>query len=72
MYVWSRLSKAFSKSEKNIKPGMFCSSVISMIPKRSLIFSHINLPFMNPVCALSIILVIIGFILFAMAFVAIL
>ena len=59
------------RSEKNIKPGMFCSSVISMISK-SLIFSPINLPFMNPVCALSIILVIIGFILFAMAFVAIL
>ena len=37
--VWSKLSNAISKSEKNIKPGLFSSSAFSMISKSNLIFS---------------------------------
>ena len=54
-YVWSILSKAFSKSEKKIRPGLFSSSVLSIISKSSRMFSPIYLPFMNPVCELLII-----------------
>ena len=71
MYVWSILSKAFSKSEKKIRPGLFSSSVLSIISKCSRMFSPIYLPFMNPVCELLIIFVITCFTRFAMALVAI-
>ena len=54
MYVWSILSKA----EKKIRPGLFSSSMLSIISKSSRMFSPIYLPFMNPVCELLIIFVI--------------
>ena len=49
--------KAFSKSEIKIRPGLFSSSVLSIILKSSRMFSPIYLPFMNPVCELLIIFV---------------
>ena len=63
----------FSKSEKKIRPGLFSSSVLSIILKSSRMFSPIYLPFMNLVCELLIIVVVITcFTRFAMALVAIL
>ena len=46
------LSKAFSKSEKKINPGLFSSSALSIISKSKRMFSPMYLPFINPVCEL--------------------
>ena len=65
--------KSFFKIRgKKIRPGLFSSSVLSIISKSSQMFSPIYLPFMNPVCELLIIFVITCFTRFAMALVAIL
>ena len=47
-------SKAFSKSMRNNKPGIFYSSVNCNRSYISLVFSPINLPSMKPVCSVLI------------------
>ena len=39
--VWLMLSKAFSKSEKKITPGLFSSSALSIISKSKRMFSYV-------------------------------
>jgi len=71
MKLWSRLSKALLKSEKNIIHFSLKLFIYSMVSCRMRIFSTIYLPLINPVWSGLIIVGNFVLILFAMALEAI-
>ena len=72
MKLWSRLSKALLKSEKNIKPFSLRLLIQSIVSCRIRTFSPIYLPFINSVWSGLIMVGNLVFILFAIALDAIL